>query len=131
MANTALFENPALQTLLIPLIVRAREGENPKNLFRDKAAEDVAARIPTEAFNFSMRLFMRAGTAIRTRHFDNLTKAMLEKAERPVGVQLGCGLDTRFARTDSGKGIHINIDLPEVIAMRQEILPQDNERDVD
>ncbi len=131
MANTTLFENPASQTLLIPLIIRAREGEHPKSLFRDKAAEEVVARLPVEAFNFSMHPFMRAGTAVRIRYFDDLTKEMLEKTERPVIVQLGCGLDTRFSRTDSGKGIHINIDLPEVIAMRREILPQDNERDMD
>lgn len=131
MASTTLFENPASQTLLIPLIIRAREGSHPKSLFRDKAAEDVAARLPAEVFSFSVHPFMRAGTAVRTRYFDDLTKEMLEKTERPVIVQLGCGLDTRFARTDSGKGVHINIDLPEVIALRREILPQNNERDVD
>ena len=131
MANTTLFQNPASQTLLIPLIIRAREGSHPKSLFRDKAAEDVVARLPAEAFNFSMHPFMRAGTAVRIRYFDDLTKEMLEKTERPVIVQLGCGLDTRFSRTDSGKGVHINIDLPEVIALRWEILPQENERDMD
>lgn len=131
MANTTFFENPASQTLLIPLIIRAREGEHPKSLFRDKAAEDVVARLPAGAFSFSMHPFMRAGTAVRIRYFDDLTRQMLAGAEKPVIVQLGCGLDTRFSRTDSGKGVHINIDLPEVIAMRREILPRDSERDMD
>lgn len=131
MANITLFENPVSQTLLIPLIIRAREGGHPKSLFRDKAAEAAVARLPAEAFHFSIHPFMRTGTAVRIRYFDDLTKAMLNKAEKPVIVQLGCGLDTRFFRTDSGKGIHINIDLPEVVAMRQEILPQDNERNID
>lgn len=131
MANTTLFENPASQTLLIPLIIRAREGSHPKSLFGDKAAEDIVGRLPVDAFNFSVHPFMRTGTAVRVRYFDDLTREMLDKAKKPVIVQLGCGLDTRFSRTDSGKGIHINIDLPEVIAMRREILPQDNERNMD
>lgn len=74
---------------------------------------------------------MYIGTAVLVRYFDDLTKAMLDKEEQSIIVQFGCGLDTRFSRTDSGKGIHINIDLPEVISQRQQILPQDNERNID
>lgn len=130
MATTTLFQNPTSQTLLIPLIIRATEGSHPRSLFRDKAAEDVVSRLPAEAFHFSLHPFMRAGTAVRVRYFDDLTKEMLEKTERPVIVQLGCGLDTRFSRTDSGKGVQINIDLPEVIALRREILPRESGRDL-
>jgi len=130
MSESALFENPVSQTLLIPLVIRAHEGSRPKSLFRDEAAENVVASLPAETFDFPMHPFMSIGTAVRVRYFDDLTKDFLNSAEDPVVVQLGCGLDTRFARTDMGKGVHIGIDLPEVIAMRREILPQENERNM-
>lgn len=126
-----IFQNPVSRTLLIPLIIRAQESERPDGLFTDKAARNLVARLPDDAFGFSMHPCMRIGTAVRVRYFDDLAKAFLRDTERPVIVQLGCGLDTRFSRVDSGKGNHVNIDLPEVIALREKILPRGNGRDAD
>lgn len=131
MTSITLFENPSSQTLLIPLIIRAREGAHPKSLFRDRAAEEIVGRLPDGTFTFSVHPFMHTGTAVRIRYFDDLTRTLLNTAEKTVVVQLGCGLDTRFSRTDDGKSIHINIDLPEVIALRRELLPRTHGRDID
>ena len=131
MTTTSFFANPTSRTLLIPLIVRARESEHPRGLFQDKEAQSIVANLPQEEFSFSMHPFMRIGTAVRINYFDTLTRSFLEKREHPVIVHLGCGLDTRFSRTDTGKGIHIHLDLPEVIAIRQELMPHKNERCLD
>lgn len=89
MATTKLFDNSVSTTLLIPLIVRSLETERPDGLFRDTAAQDIVAKIPGDAFTFSMNPFMRIGTAVRIRYFDDLAKNFLHHSERPVVVQLG------------------------------------------
>lgn len=131
MQDAHLFESATSKTLLIPLIIRSQESERSKGLFKDKAAQAVVAQLPAGAFNFSMHPFMRIGTAVRIRYFDDLAKKFLCDTEHPVVVQLGCGLDTRFSRVDFGKGLHINIDLPEVVAMRQKVMPTRDTRDLD
>lgn len=131
MQDSTLFENATSKTLLIPLIIRSQESERSKGLFKDKAAQSIVAQLPADTFNFSMHPFMRIGTAVRIRYFDDLAKKFLSETKRPVVVQLGCGLDSRFSRVDFGKGLHINIDLPEVVAMRQRIMPTRDTRDLD
>lgn len=125
------FQNPASKTLLIPLFIRSLESRRLNGLFRDKAAQDIVARLPDDIFTFSMHPFMRIGTAVRIRYLDDLTKDFLARADQPVIVELGCGLGTRFSRVDNGKGVYINIDLPEVVTVRQNIFPHSNERDID
>lgn len=42
----------------------------------------------------------------------------------PVVVNVGCGLDTRFQRIGGGKAVFYDMDLPEVIALRRELIPE-------
>ena len=37
---------------------------------------------------------------------------------------MGCGLDTRFQRIGDGKAVFYDMDLPEVIALRRELIPE-------
>ena len=41
-----------------------------------------------------------------------------------VVVNVGCGLDTRFQRIGDGKAVFYDMDLPEVIALRRELIPE-------
>ena len=41
-----------------------------------------------------------------------------------VVVNVGCGLDTRFQRIGGGKAVFFDMDLPEVIALRRELIPE-------
>ena len=131
MPYASLLENPASRTLLIPLVIRARESARPDRLFEDSLARDIEARLPRAGLDFPMHPFMRTGTAVRVRYFDDLAESFLAEAERPVVVHLGCGLDTRFSRTDKGKGMHVHIDLPEVMALRGRVLPESRDRCAD
>ena len=57
------------------------------------------------------------------RRFDRQTRRILAEWDRPVVVHLACGLDDRFLRTDSGKGVQVDLDLPDVMAVRERFLP--------
>ena len=123
--------NPVSRTLIIPLIIKAKESERPDGLFTDPAAQRAVADLPEGVRSISINTFMRIGTAIRVHYFDGLTRNFLNTRENPVIVNLGCGLDTRFTRTDSEKGIHVNLDLPDVMALRKKILLEPGERCID
>ena len=131
MPYASLLENPVSRTLLIPLAVRARESARPDRLFEDALARDIFARLPREVSVFPMHRFMLTGTAVRVRYFDDLVKDFLAETERPVVVHLGCGLDTRFSRTDRGKGVHVHLDMPEVMALRERLLRENLDRCAD
>ena len=131
MNTNGLLEHPASRTLLITLRIRSQEDDLPDGMFKDPGARKAVEGLPPEVFSFPVNHMMRVGTAVRVRYFDDLTRSFLHDKENPVVVQLGCGLDTRFWRTDSGKGVQINMDLPEVIRLRQAFLPQTDERCLD
>ena len=60
------------------------------------------------------------GTSIRVRHFDSKVSDFIEKHQQPVVVLVGCGLDTRYQRlSNSKKAVFYELDLPEVIKLRQ------------
>ena len=49
---------------------------------------------------------------------------LLRTHSHPVVVNVGCGLDTRFQRIGSQKAVFYDLDLPEVIALRRELIPE-------
>jgi O-methyltransferase involved in polyketide biosynthesis len=109
---------PAQETLLIPLYGRAVETRKPNGLIRDPLAVEIVDRLD---YNFAKwdRARSLAGTALRTRMFDEDVQAFL--AEHPTGlvVELGCGLNTRFERIDNGRARWLDIDLPDAIELRR------------
>ena len=51
-------------------------------------------------------------------------KDYLKKNPEATVVNLGCGLDDTFRKCDNGKCKGYNIDMPDVIAVRNELLPE-------
>ena len=47
----------------------------------------------------------------------------LKKYPKAAVVNLGCGLDDTFSKVDQGQCMGYNIDLPDVIKARNELLP--------
>ena len=56
--------------------------------------------------------------------FDELVKNFIEKNPDCTVVNIACGLDTRFYRMDNGKITWYNLDLPETIAIRNQIFEE-------
>ena len=61
---------------------------------------------------------------MRGWYFDRAVRRFIEVHSRPVVVNVGCGLDTRFQRIGDGKAVFYDLDLPEVIALRRELIPE-------
>ncbi|MBG0775916.1 MAG: class I SAM-dependent methyltransferase [Desulfovibrionaceae bacterium] len=116
------------ETLFIPLYMRSLETERSGGLLQDPLACDMVRRIDHDFGRYSGGAASMVGTAIRVRHFDDQVRRFVREHEDPVVVNVGAGLDTRFHRVDQGRGIFYELDLPEVIAFRERLLPP-GERD--
>lgn len=117
--------DPAADTLLLPLLARARCGERYPGLFRDPEAERIAALMPAEKTE-SLRRLADADCVLYALRQDMLVWAArryLRQYPEAVVVNLGCGLDASFSKADNGRCRWVNLDLPEVINLREKLLP--------
>lgn len=118
------------ETLFIPLSMRARETERPDALIRDPLAVALTRHIDYDFSQFKHDNMSLTGVAVRTRYLDERTDDFIARHEHPVAVFLGCGLDTRRQRLKlADRAMCYELDLPEVIAFRERVLPSgENDR---
>lgn len=108
------------ETMLIPLWARAEETKRPNGVVRDDFAVRMVSQIDYDFSKFESAKLSQTGCAIRTMLFDNATRAFVRKNPGCVVVNLGCGLDTRYARLrDEPIAIWYDLDLPEAIELRR------------
>jgi O-methyltransferase involved in polyketide biosynthesis len=116
--------NAVSRSLLIPLYFRAMESQRPDGLVQDPKAVELVGRLDVDFSGVRKLEDEQVNYLLRMREFDRLARAFL--AEHPAGVivDLGCGLDTRFERIDNGQLVWYGLDLPEVIALRRELIEE-------
>lgn len=111
------------ETLLWNLYQRAAEARRPDALLHDPRA---VVLIDTIDFPFLQR-FGPAGfgqwQALRALRFDAAVRRFLAGHPQGCVVALGEGLETQFWRVDNGTVRWLTVDLPEIVALRRELLP--------
>ncbi len=117
------FEAPVSETALLTVYFKARETQRPDRLLEDTKAVEILEKLDVDLSRFQDKRMSQVGTVIRARRFDRQTRRMLQEWEKPVVVHLACGLDARFLRTDSGRGVQVDLDLPDVMAVRERFFP--------
>ena len=127
--------NSVQETLLIPLFGRLICSERFPDLFSDPEAERICASLE---YDFSARrkkmespagLFGALEVAQRQYDLCCEVQAYLKLHPKAAVVNLGCGLDDSFRKCDNGQCRGWNIDLPDVIDVRNDLLPA-QEREV-
>jgi O-methyltransferase involved in polyketide biosynthesis len=121
-ADTIRDLNAVSRSLLIPLYFRAMESQRPDGLIQDPKAVELVARLDVDFSGVQKLKDEQVNYLLRMREFDRLARAFLVEHPAGVIVDLGCGLDTRFERIDNGQVAWYGLDLPEVIALRKELL---------
>ncbi|HTP26687.1 MAG TPA: class I SAM-dependent methyltransferase [Anaeromyxobacteraceae bacterium] len=113
------------KTLLLPLWGRAVETGGPQPLLVDRPAAELVGRLHYDfaTISESIPAVVRLGWIARALHVDRAVKACLAERSQATVVNLGCGLDTTFQRVDNGSMRWIDLDLPDVIALRSDLLP--------
>ena len=118
------FMSIVAETLLIPLYMRAKESRRNNPILYDKAAEWLADSLEYDYSQFDGAKLSEVGCVVRGWYFDCAVRRFIKAHSHPVVVNVGCGLDTRFQRIGSQKAVFYDLDLPEVIALRRELIPE-------
>jgi O-methyltransferase involved in polyketide biosynthesis len=116
------------KTLLMTLYVRARESQRPDGMIRDDLAVAMVNKLDCDFARLRMHRHDEIAVIIRMRKFDNHVRDFLKRNPDGVVVHVGCGLDTRFERVDNGRVEWFDLDMPDVIALRNRLIDPAKER---
>jgi O-methyltransferase involved in polyketide biosynthesis len=116
------------ETLLIPLYVRAKESQRLDAMIKDDRAVAMVNQIDCDFSKFKMQQHDEVGVIMRMNKFDSHMRNFLVQNPEAVVVHIGCGLDTRFERVDNGRVDWFDLDMPEVMVLRQKLIPVGNSR---
>ena len=122
-------KNTVQETLVIPLYGRKICSEHYPHLFQDSEAERICGMLDYDFTENGKKMESTAGLfgafEVAQRQYDVAceVKAYLTDHPEAAVVNLGCGLDDTFRKCDNGRCRGYNIDMPDVIAIRNEILP--------
>lgn len=119
------------ETLLLALVARHLESSGPDPILDDPAASKLvdALDIDVARLGHAVRPVQTA-TALRCDIVDRATRAFIHRVPEPTVVTLGVGLCTRYFRVVSSRTQWFDVDLPNVAALRQSVLPEDPDRRV-
>lgn len=120
------FDNIVAETLLIPLYARAMESKREKDaILRDPTAQQLIDNIDYDYSIIERSPKSEVGCVVRGAYFDNAVKRFLERNPKAVGINIGCGLDTRYQRLGEPEGlVYYDVDLPMVMDIRSELIPK-------
>ena len=110
------------ETLLIPLYCRMKCVELYPDMFHDTETVKLFDRIDYVQEMEPLEYACLTG-GIRAYDFVVEIKEYLKDHPRACVVNLGCGLDTTFYHVDNGTAKGYNVDFPDVINIRNELLP--------
>ena len=102
-------KNTVQETLVIPLFGRLVCSERFPELFSDPEAKRICDSLD---YDFAEKRNLRCEVEM-----------YLKDHPKAAVVNLGCGLDDTFSKVDNGECRGYNIDLPDVIKVRNDLLP--------
>jgi O-methyltransferase involved in polyketide biosynthesis len=127
--NYKIEKNTVQETLIIPLYARKMCSELYPNLYRDEAALRLVGAVDYDFSALekkSKSLMQRFGfleVAMRQNDLAFEVRDYLKAHPAAAVVNLGCGLDSTGRACDNGRCNIYNLDFPDVISVRNELLP--------
>ncbi|MCR4789379.1 MAG: class I SAM-dependent methyltransferase [Lachnospiraceae bacterium] len=130
-------KNTVQETLIIPLYGRKVCSDRFPNLFKDPEAERICNMLDYDFAQKGKRMESGAGLfgalEVAQRQYDIAceVKDYIKSHPNAAVVNLGCGLDDTFRKCDNGICKGYNIDMPDVIKVRNELIPEkDREKNI-
>lgn len=121
--------NTVQETMVIPLYGRWLCSKRFPTLFADASAARLMEKIDYDFSELEKRsdsvvqVFGALETAMRQSDIAWEVRDYLKEHPRAAVINLGCGLDDTGRACDNGMCRIYNIDLPDVIALRNRLLP--------
>ena len=122
-------KNTVQETLIIPLFGRLVCSEHFPQLFSDPEAKRICESLDYDFSGKRKKMESPAGLfgalEVAQRQYDLRceVESYLNEHPKAAVVNLGCGLDDTFSKADNGLCSGYNLDFPDVIAVRNELLP--------
>ena len=122
-------KNTVQETLVIPLFGRLVCSERFPELFSDPEARRICDSLDYDFAEKRKKMESPAGLfgalEVAQRQYDLrcVVENYLKDHPKAAVVNLGCGLDDTFSKIDNGQCKGCNIDLPDVIRVRNDLLP--------
>ena len=122
-------KNTVQETLVIPLFGRLVCSEHFPELFSDPEAKRICDSLDYDFAEKRKKMESAAGLfgalEVAQRQYDLRCEVEMYLKDHPKAavVNLGCGLDDTFTKVDNGECKGYNIDLPDVIKVRNDLLP--------
>ena len=129
MNKSTIKKNSLQETLIIPLYARWLCSQKFPGLFQDETAGELIKKVD---YDFSalekqsesiMHSFGALEVAMRQNDLAWEIRDYLHQHPNAAVINLGCGLDNTGRMCDNGQCHIWNIDLPDVIALRNQLLP--------
>jgi O-methyltransferase involved in polyketide biosynthesis len=113
-------------TLLMPLWGRAMEFKKSDPIIRDRYAYELVKRLDYdfEKIAGSFDEYYQIYWAARAYNIDCAISRLLADFPDAVIINIGAGLDTTFQRIDNGRVTWYDLDLPDTIGLRRELIPE-------
>lgn len=118
------------ETLLLPLAARAKEASYKHPILRDEKAVELMHHLDVDGKKLlrNMTKIGIHGLAYRAQIMDTAILHFLEKHPNGKVLDIGAGLDTTYYRCDNGSALWYDLDLPDSMALRTQLLPIPNDR---
>lgn len=112
------------ETMLQTLYARARQSQSKRPLFQDKKAEEIVAKIDYDFSEAKRDKQMERVVVSRTVVLDKMVREFLEKHPDTTVINMACGMDSRCYRNDGNFYRWYNIDLPDVMEIRNRFMEE-------
>jgi len=115
------------------LKMTCKETIQDEPIIEDWQACSIANKINCDYFNEKINTKERIESALVRKHYDSTVSSFIKNKKKPIIIILGCGFDTRYSRIneDTKQFIFYQIDTPEVISIRETIIPStENDKNI-
>lgn len=123
------------KTAIITMACRATQSENTKSDFNDemsvqilKKITDIASESEKKTINNIKKVYGKyskneaKALVVRVSTIDSIINDYISKNPECTVINIACGFDTRYWRLDKKDCTYIELDLPEVIDRKKELL---------
>jgi O-methyltransferase involved in polyketide biosynthesis len=118
---------PIEQTAFVTEYARALDSRWPRPILGDTLADEIVAKIDYDFDGLGVPSSAVRQTALRAKMLDDRVRSFISEHPDAVVVALGAGLDTGILRVKPPTTVDwYNVDLPNVIALRDEVVPSDD-----
>ena len=118
---------PVERTAFVTQYARALDSRCPRPILGDTLADEIVAKIDYDFPGLGVPSSAVRQTALRAKMLDDRASNFIAEHPDAVVVALGAGLDTGMLRVEPPTTVDwYNVDLPNVIALRDELVPTDD-----